>query len=93
VYSKDLLGIKLFDQFFFKLPRFCQFIPRLNALGLLTSVSVTSPWSQPVSEGILEYELYLENLVRCTRLDWQLQLSFVAQFLTQLLILSSVAIV
>jgi hypothetical protein len=35
------IAIRLFNQIFFELPRFYQFIPRLNALGLLTSVFVT----------------------------------------------------
>jgi len=35
------IAIKLFNEIFFELPGFCQFIPRLNALRLFTSVFVT----------------------------------------------------
>ena len=35
------ITVKIFNQIFFEIPRFCQLISRLNALGLLTLVFVT----------------------------------------------------
>jgi hypothetical protein len=79
------IAIKLFNQIFFEIPRFCQFIPRLNALGLLTSVFVTHS-VKSVSVTLVDEKVSLNTScilkTSCTRLDWQL--SFVTQVLIQL---------
>ena len=77
-----MANIRLFNQvFFFEIPKFCQFVPRLNALGLPTWVSVTH--SAEFCRCLIrqrvriarERELCFGNLMR-----WlDRQLSFMAQ--------------
>ena len=90
------IAIKLFNQIFFELPRFCQFIPHQNSnvLGSPTLVLVTHS-ADSVSVFLIQNENsspdeYCYLGASCRRLDWQL--SFVTQILSQLSpLLSSVA--
>jgi hypothetical protein len=79
------IAIKLFNQIFFELPRFYQFIPHLNMLGSPTEVYVTHA-ADLVSVSLFQGgKFWSEKCVlgtSCRRLDWQL--SFVAQISTQL---------
>jgi hypothetical protein len=83
--SPRKIAIMLFNQIFFEHPQFCQFISRLNALGLLTSVYVTHS-VKSVSVTLVKERISLNTScilkISCTRLDWQL--SFATQILTQL---------
>ena len=91
IYAPTLcqINIKLFNDIFFEIPQFCQFIPLLNAPRSPRSVIVTHS-AEYVRVGFVENprdDFVLET--SCRRLDWQL--SFVAQISSQLsLILSSV---
>jgi hypothetical protein len=79
------IAIKIFNQILFELPRLCRFIPRLNALGLLTSVFIThSVKSVSVTLHNEKVSLNMSCILKtsCTRLDWQV--SFVTQILSQL---------
>lgn len=90
------ITIKLFNQIFFEIPQFSQFIPHQNpnVLGSPTLVLVTHS-AESVSVFLIQNEnsssdehCYLAT--SCRRLDWQL--SFVTQILSQLSpLLSSVA--
>lgn len=79
------ITIKLFNQIFFELPRFCQFIPHLKMLGSPTEVYVTHA-ADLVSVSLFQGgKFWSEKCVlgtSCRRLDWQL--SFVTQISTQL---------
>ena len=76
------ITIRLFNQIFFEIPQFCQFILRPNALGSPTWVIVThSAESVSVLLTLNRNEHYLLG-TSCRRLDWQL--SFVTEVLTQL---------
>jgi hypothetical protein len=79
------IAIKLFNQIFFELPRFCQFIPHLNMLGSPTEVYVTHA-AELVSVSLFQGGKFWSQKcmlgTSCRRLDWQL--SFVAQISTQL---------
>lgn len=76
------ITIRLFNQIFFEIPQFCQFILRPNALGSPTWVIVThSAESVSVLLTLNRNEHYLLG-TSCKRLDWQL--SFVTEVLTQL---------
>jgi hypothetical protein len=89
------ITIKLFNQIFFEIPRFSQFIPHqnLNVLGSPTLVLVTHS-AESVSVFLIQNENsspdeYCYMGTSCRRLDWQL--SFVTQILSQLFrLLSSV---
>jgi hypothetical protein len=79
------ITIRLFNDLFFEIPQFSQFIPRLNMLGPPTRVLVTHSvdcvgifFSQ---EGKSSNENFLFE-TSCRRLDWQL--SFVTQISSQL---------
>jgi hypothetical protein len=78
------ITVGLFNQIFFEIPRFCQFIPRLNALRSPTWVSVTHSMKSVsvlfFQEGNPSNEYCLET--SCRRLDWQL--SFVTEISSQL---------
>ena len=89
------ITIKLFNQIFFEIPKFSQFIPRQNSnvLGSPTLVLVTHS-ADSVSVFLIQNEdspdEYCYLGTSCRRLDWQL--SFVTQVLSQLFpLLSSVA--
>jgi hypothetical protein len=89
------ITIKLFNQIFFEIPKFSQFIPRQNSnvLGSPTLVLVTHS-AESVSVFLIQNEdspdEYCYLGTSCRRLDWQL--SFVTQVLSQLFpLLSSVA--
>ena len=83
-----IIMVKLFNQIFFEIPQFCQFIRHPNALGSLDQVSITH--FAGVVDVILsrqgEYPWESLNHCRfrtsCRRLDWQL--SFVTQILSEL---------
>ena len=79
-----MVTIRLFNQVFFEVPQFCQFIFRLNAPRLPTWVSVTL--SAEFVGVLFANETHRnENYVlgiSCRRLDWQL--SFVTQISSQL---------
>jgi hypothetical protein len=76
------ITIRLFNQIFFEIPQFCQFILRPNALGSPTWVIVThSAESVSVLLTLNRNEHYLLG-TSCRRLDRQL--SFVTEVLTQL---------
>ena len=79
--SLSNVAIKLFNDIFLEIPRFCKFIPRLNALGFLASAiiihnvdSVSVLFSREVKlERWSDSEwgnCFLET--SCRRLDWQL---------------------
>jgi hypothetical protein len=75
--------------FFFELSWFCQFIPRLIAPELLTSVFLTCILSVVSQCRLVNERISLNTScilkTSCTRLDWEFwQLSFVTQSLTQL---------
>jgi hypothetical protein len=85
------IAIRLFNDMLFEIPRFCQFVPCLNALR--------SPARAIVIHGVESVGVYLEGEglligdcffgTSCRQLDWQL--SFVTQILSQLsFLLSSV---
>jgi hypothetical protein len=89
------ITIKLFNQIFFEIPKFGQFIPHQNSmLGSPTLVLVTHS-AESVSVFLIQNEdsspdEYCHLETSCRRLDWQL--SFVTQILSQLFpLLSSVA--
>jgi hypothetical protein len=76
------ITIRLFNQIFFEIPQFCQFILRPNALGSPTWVIVThSAELVSISLTLNRNEHYLLG-TSCRRLDWQL--SFVTEILTQI---------
>jgi hypothetical protein len=82
--SPDLskFTIRLFNQIFFGIPQFCQFISGPNALGSPTWVIVTH-FAESVSVlFILNGNEHCVLGTSCRRLDWQL--SFVTEILTQL---------
>ena len=76
------IAIRLFNQIFFELPQFCQFILRPNALGSPTWVIVTHSAGSVSVSFILNENGSCVLGTSCTRLDWQL--SFVTEILTQL---------
>ena len=90
------ITIKLFNQIFFEIPQFSQFIPHQNpnVLGSPTLVLVTHA-ADSVSVFLIQNENsssdeYCYLGASCRRLDWQL--SFVTEILSQLSpLLSSVA--
>ena len=90
------ITIKLFNQIYFEIPQFSQFIPHQNSnvLGSPTLVLVTHS-AESVSVFLIQDENsspdeYCYLGASCRRLDWQL--SFVTQILSQLFpLLSSVA--
>lgn len=90
------ITIKLFNQIFFEIPKFSQFIRHQNSnvLGSPTLVLVTHT-AESVSVFLIQKEdsspdEYCYMGTSCKRLDWQL--SFVTQILSQLFpLLSSVA--
>ena len=90
------ITIKLFNQIFFEIPHFSQFMPHQNpnVLGSPTLVLVTHS-EETVSVFLIQDEnsspdKYCSLATSCRRLDWQL--SFVTQILSQLSpLLSSVA--
>jgi hypothetical protein len=90
------ITIKLFNQIFFEIPQFSQFIPHQNSnvLGSPTLVLVTHS-ADSVSIFLIQNENsspdeYCYLGASCRRLDWQL--SFVTQILSQLSpLLSNVA--
>jgi hypothetical protein len=82
------ITIKLFNQIFFEIPQFSQFIPHQNSnlLGSPTLVLVTLS-AESVSVFLIQNENaspdeYCDLGTSCRRLDWQL--SFVTQILNQL---------
>ena len=78
------ITIRLFNQIFFEIPQFCQFIRRPNALGSPTSMTVRYSVGS-VSIKLQERESTSEGcllVTSCKRLDWQL--SFAAQISSQL---------
>ena len=82
--SLGKITIKLFNDIFFEIPQFCQFIPRLDAL--------MSPSHASVNHSVDSVSVYLEgwNILckrcflgtSCRQLDWQV--SFVTQIFSQL---------
>jgi hypothetical protein len=81
------ITIRLFNQIFFEIPQFCEFILRPNALGSPTWVIVTHS-AESVSV-LLNGNEHCVLGTSCRRLDWQL--SFVVEILAQLTpLLSSV---
>ena len=86
-------SIRLFNDIFFEIPKFCQLIPRLNALKSPTRATVKHSVDF-VGVYFEEGSLLSENCffgTSCRQLDWQL--SFVTQILSQILsLLSSVHI-
>ena len=78
------ITVQLFNQIFFEIPQFCQFIRHPNALGSLDQVSITH--SARVVDIILSQQGESLNQCRfrtsCRRLDWQL--SFLTQILSEL---------
>jgi hypothetical protein len=93
--SLNKITIKLFNQILFEIPRFCQFVSGLKALGgspstwIFVTHSAESVSVMFVQEGKPSNENYCLG-TSCRRLDWQL--SFVTQITSQLspFILSSV---
>jgi hypothetical protein len=79
------IAIKLFNQIFFELPQFCQFIPHLNMLGSPTEVYITHA-ADLVSVSLFQGGKFRSEKcvlgTSCRQLDWQL--SFVAQISTHL---------
>ena len=81
------ITIGLFNQVFFEIPQFCQFIPRLDVLKFPTELMV-APAAKSVN--LIFTQRGKRRLVQgvwalgtsCERLDWQL--SFVTQILSQL---------
>jgi hypothetical protein len=79
------IDVTLFNEIFFEIPRFCQFIPRSNELGFpISRVYVTL---SPESGGIVFFPgssspAIFDLKTSCRRLDWQL--SFVTQIASQL---------
>jgi hypothetical protein len=77
--------IRLFNQIFFEIPQFCQFIPRLIALRPPAWVVVTHSVESVSVLFVREGKPSNENCflgTSCRRLDWQL--SFVTQISSQL---------
>jgi hypothetical protein len=77
------ITVKLFNQIFFEIPQFCQFIRHVNALGSPNEVIITH------TTGYVSVQLFQEGeypmctfRTSCRRLDWQL--SFVTQILSEL---------
>jgi hypothetical protein len=76
------ITIRLFNQIFFEIPRFCQFILRPNALGSPTWVVVTHSAESVSVLLLLDGNEHCVIGTSCRRIDWQL--SFVTEILTQL---------
>ena len=76
------INIRFFNQIFFEIPQFFQFILRPNALGYPTWVIVTHSTESVSVLLILNEKGNFALGTSCRRLDWQL--SFVAEILTQL---------
>ena len=78
------IKVKLFNQIFFEIPQFCQFIRHPNALGSLGAVSITH--SPEYVNLFLCPQWYImchcQFQTSCRRLDWQL--SFVTQISSEL---------
>jgi hypothetical protein len=82
--SLHTIIIKLFNQIFFEIPQFYQFIRRLNALGSPTEVIVQHR-AGSVSVSFQEWKTTSGGclfVTSCRRFDWQL--SFAAQMSSQL---------
>ncbi|KAF8489251.1 hypothetical protein F5888DRAFT_1808905 [Russula emetica] len=75
------ITIRLFNDIFFEIPQFYQFILRPNALGSPTWVIVTHS-AESVSVVLILNGEHCVLGTSCRRLDWQL--SFVTEILTQL---------
>jgi hypothetical protein len=83
------ITIRLFNEIFFELPEFCQFILRTNAPGPPTWVIVTHSAESVSVLLLLNRNEHCLLGTSCRRLDWQL--SFVTEILAQLsFLLSSV---
>ena len=83
--SLNKITVKLFNQILFELPKFCRFIPRLEALGSPTWIFVTHAAESVNVMFVQEGKPSNENCCLGTssrRLDCQL--SFVAQITSQL---------
>jgi hypothetical protein len=79
------ITIRLFNEIFFEIPQFCEFIRRLNTLGSPTRVFVTHSVDSVNVVFLQEGRPSNENCflgMSCGRLDWQL--SFVTEISTQL---------
>ena len=76
------ITIRLFNQIFFEIPQFCQFILGPNALGSPTWVIVTYSAESVSVLLILNGNEHCVLGTSCRRLDWQL--SFVTEILSQL---------
>lgn len=78
------ITIRLFNQIFFEIPQFCQFISRLDALESPNLVMVTYS-VESVKVSLIQTGKSLDGdcilSTSCRRLDWQL--SFVTQILNQ----------
>ena len=76
------IKIRLFNEIFFEIPQFCQFILRPSALASPTWVNVTHSAESVSVLLILNRNEHCLLGTSCRRLDWQL--SFVTEILTQL---------
>jgi hypothetical protein len=75
------IKVKLFNQIFFEIPQFCQFIRHLNALKSPGAVSITHG-AEFVSLFLFHQWRLCQFQTSCRRLDWQL--SFVTQISSEL---------
>ena len=76
------INIRLFNQIFFEIPQFCQFILRPNTLGSPTWIIVTHSTESVSVLLILNENRNFVLGTSCRRLDWQL--SFVTEIFNQL---------
>ena len=85
VHSFCKMFVKLFNEIFFEIPQFCQFVPRLNDLESPTSRVYVTLSADSVGIVFLPDRSSPANFslgTTCRRLDWQL--SFATQITTQL---------